>query len=260
MSDETLFSQDGFRCRLEWGRYGAQAAADRGDILVVVDTLRFSSTAVTAVQHEVTLFPCLWNEDIVAFARRVGAVPGGHRTGEDNRFTLSPLCYINIEPGTRVALASPNGATCARYAPTVPYLFVGALLNAQAVAKHIAALMQPSNLNVTVLACGERWRTGSEDGDLRFAIEDYLGAGAILHYLGQNLSDRNLSPEARVCAGAFRSIALPDGNNVLVTTLLECGSGRELRARGLESDVRHAAQLNLYDVVPMMHGEYLQRA
>src|SRR5262249_17522409 len=140
MSDDSVFAQEGFRCRLAWGRHGAQVAADRGDILVVVDTLRFSTTAITAVHHGVTLIPCLWNEDIVAFARLVDAVPGGHRAGEDSRFTLSPLCYLDAAPGTRVALASPNGATCARYARDVPYLFVGTLLNAQAVANRVGAL------------------------------------------------------------------------------------------------------------------------
>ena len=33
---------------------------------------------------------------------------------------------------------------------------------------------------MTVLACGERWQTPSEDGDLRMAVEDYLGASSQL--------------------------------------------------------------------------------
>ena len=35
-------------CRLEWGWRGARLAAERGDVLAVVDVLSFSTTAVTA--------------------------------------------------------------------------------------------------------------------------------------------------------------------------------------------------------------------
>jgi 2-phosphosulfolactate phosphatase len=250
--DGSVFEQQGFRCRLEWGRRGAQAAADRGDILVIVDTLRFSTTVVTAVHHGVTIFPCAWNEDPIAFARRVDAVPGGQREGEDRRFTLSPLCYLDAAPGTRVALASPNGATCARYAHEVPYLFIGTLINAQAVGRTVTALLHTTELNVTVLACGERWWTPSEDGELRFAVEDYLGAGAILAYLSGSMS-----PEAAACRDAFSAGDYIGVASRLETILLECGSGRELQAKGRTDDVRHAARLNLYDTVPTMRGEQL---
>jgi len=241
------FAQEGYRCRLEWGKRGASAAAARGDILVVVDTLRFSTTAVTAVHHGVLLYPCTWDEDIHAFSQRVGAIAGGHRSGEDTRYTLSPLCYIHAVPGLRIALASPNGATCARHASAVPILFVGALVNARAVGMGVAQWLETTNLSVTVLACGERWPTPSDDGELRFAIEDYLGAGAILSCLPQTKS-----PEALLCAGAF-VLAAP----ILEEMLLECGSGRELQGKGQVHDVRHAARLNLYDTVPVMRGECL---
>ena len=246
----STFAQESFRCRLEWGRRGAAAAAERGDILVAVDVLRFSTTAVTAIHHGVVLYPCTWDEDIHSFARRVGAIAGGHRACEDSRYTLSPLSFLNAAPGARVALASPNGATCARCAQSVPALFVGALVNAQATAAKVSRLLQITDLNVTVLACGERWLTPSDDGDLRFAIEDYLGVGAILSYLAQTKS-----PEARLCAGAFQQAA-PN----LTELLLDCGSGRELQAKGLIEDVRHAAKLDFYDTVPIMRGECLVAA
>lgn len=125
---------------------------------------------------------------------------------------------------------------------------VGTLINAQAVANAVAALLeQQHDLCVTVIACGERWKTPSEDGELRIAIEDYLGAGAILSYLPYEQS-----PEARVCAGAF-----VQAREDLKALLWECGSGRELRAKGYGHDVEHAAQLNLYDAVPLMQEDCL---
>jgi hypothetical protein len=56
------------RIQLAWGRRGAQAAAERGDILVVIDTLRFSTAAATAVHHSALISPCSPDQqDLTAF-------------------------------------------------------------------------------------------------------------------------------------------------------------------------------------------------
>ena len=245
------FAQGGYRCRLEWGRRGARDAAARGDVLVVVDVLSFSSTTVTAIQHGAIIYPCRHDEDPAIVAGRVGgeAAVGRRAVPHAGRFSLSPLTYLHVGLGTRIALGSLNGATCSRYAPQVPYLFVGALLNAAAVAAAVARVLDTTEHGVTLLACGERWTTPSEDGDLRFAIEDLLGAGAILTEL-----PFAKSPEARVCEDAFTS-ARAD----LASALWECGSGRELRAGGFGADVEHAARLNLYAAVPVMRDGWIER-
>jgi 2-phosphosulfolactate phosphatase len=241
------FAQDPYRCRLEWGRHGARRAAERGDILVIVDTLSFASTTVTAIQHGAIIYPCAHDEDPASLARRVGGEAAVARDDvpHKGRFSLSPLTYVGVAPGTHVVVQSPNGATCSRYAPHVPALLVGSLLNAAAVAAVVTRLLATTASNVTVLACGERWLPPSEDGDLRFAIEDALAAGAILAYLSDSQS-----PEARFCAGAFAAI-----QNDLAAILWECGSGQELRARGFGADAEHAARLNLYTAVPIMRTD-----
>lgn len=251
MPEKDWFSQEGYRCRLEWGYRGAREAAARGDILVVVDTLRFSSAVATAIHHGVLIHPCAWADDPEELARRVGGEAAMKRrvASSPSRFSLSPLSFLGAEPGTRVVLASPNGATCSRFAASVPHLFVGALLNAAAVASAVSRLLDGSDRCVTLLACGERWPTPSEDGELRMAIEDYLGAGAILAGIAYDKS-----PEVRACEGAFQHL-----QGDLEAVLLACGSGRELLGKGCGEDVRHSARLNLYDSVPIMRGEAIER-
>ena len=246
-----LFAQSPYRCRLDWGRHGAGAAAERQDILVIVDTLSFSTAVVTAVQRGGLVYPCAEDEAPGALAQRIGGEVAVRRKDVParGRFSLSPLTYLHLAPGTRIVLASPNGATCSRYARAVPCLFVGALVNAEAVATVVSHLLDTTDHCVTILACGERWQPPSADGALRIALEDYLGAGAILASLRHEQS-----PEARVCAGAFTH-----SQRDIAALLWECGSGRELRAMGFPEDVRHAAQLNSYDAVPVMRGEYLVR-
>lgn len=114
------FAQEGYRCRLEWGRAGARRGAARGDALVIVDTLRFSTATATAVAYGAAIYPCLPGEDAVALAARVGGRAAVSRRAAPGEFSLSPLSYVGVAPGTRIVLPSPNGATCARYAAAVP--------------------------------------------------------------------------------------------------------------------------------------------
>ena len=148
-----------YRCQLDWGRDGTRRAVERGDVLVIVDVLSFSTAVATAVHNGGIIYPCSQNEDASAIAQHIGGEVAVHRRNvpQKGRFSLSPVTYRNIEPGTKVVLASPNGATCSRYASQVPYLFVGALVNAQAVALAVSQVLEKEALNVTMIACGERW-------------------------------------------------------------------------------------------------------
>jgi 2-phosphosulfolactate phosphatase len=244
-------SQDGDRCRLEWGRDGARRAAERGDITVIVDTLSFSSAVATAVRHGGVIYPCSLEDDLDAHRARHHAEVAVPRRDVPmkGRFSLSPSTYVGIEAGTRVVVASPNGALCSLHGRRAPHLFVGALNNARATATAVAALLDASALSVTVVACGERWHAPGDDGPLRFAVEDYLGAGAILTHL-----PHARSPEALVCEAAFTGC-----RHELERLLWESASGRELRAMGFGGDVTHAARLDAYDAVAVLDGERLHR-
>jgi 2-phosphosulfolactate phosphatase len=249
---QDVFSQHGFRLRIDWGRDGARRAAQRGDVIVIVDVLSFSSAVATAVYHGGIVVPCAKDDDADAIARQVGGVVAVSRRAVHAAgcYSLSPLTYVEMAPETTVVLPSPNGATCSRYAAQVPYLFVGALLNANAVATAVGDILRSTDLDCTVIACGERWQIESTEGEeLRFAIEDYLGAGAILsglHY--------SKSPEALLCETAFKGT-----QNNLAETLLICGSGRELIERGFQNDVLHAALLDKYDVAAVMRDGQMTR-
>ncbi len=242
----TPYDQTRYRCRLEWGRDGARRAAARGDILVIVDVLSFSTAVATALEHGVVIHPCAHGEDGALLAERFDAELAVHRRDVPSagRFSLSPMSFLGAEPGARVVLPSPNGATCSRHAPEVPHLLVGALVNASAVGSALRKMLADGDHPVTVVACGERWIDPGEDGELRFAIEDYLGAGAIISRLGCSRS-----PEALLCERGFHAM-----RDHLESTLLECGSGWELIEKGYRDDVIHASKLDLYTTVPAMRG------
>ncbi len=246
------FMQSGYRCRIEWGRRGARMAAERGDVVVIVDTLSFSTAVATAVYFGGEVVPCASKDVAGELARQTGGEAAVSRRDVPGkgRFSLSPGTYVGIERGTRIVLASPNGATCSECGRVASYLFAGALVNARAVSAAVSALLDAGRLCVTVVACGERWGDSDDDGPLRMAIEDYLGAGAVLAGLSFEQS-----PEARMCAGAFRAV-----EHDLEGLLWECASGRQLRGMGYEDDVKHAARLNAYDIAPMLRAGAFTRA
>jgi 2-phosphosulfolactate phosphatase len=231
---------------LEWGRRGAMRAAERGDVVVIVGVLSFSTSVAVAVDRGAFIYPCRMDDDPGEMARRIGAVSALRRKSvpEKGRFSLSPLTYLDIDPGQKVVLASPNGATCSDIAADVPCLFAGGLVNAAAVADSISQLMGKQNLSVTVIACGERENIPSGGSKIRWAVEDYLGAGAILSRLGGSKS-----PDATVCEGAF-----VQSRSRLPEILHGCQSGQELRDSGFAGDVHYAAQLNVLESVPIMRA------
>ncbi len=251
-TDAGYFDQHSFRCRLQWGHDGTRMAAQNGDIVVIVDTLSFSTATVTAVAHGALIHPCGHDDNPATLAGSLGAecAVARHRVPADGRFSLSPGTFTAAEPGTRVVLASPNGAACSRHGAAAAALFVGALVNARALAGHVRNLLATSGKAVTVIACGERWSQPGADGQLRFAAEDYLAAGAIIAALGAGCS-----PEAEICANTF----LASERNI-ARLIAECGSGIELRKRGYAHDVEHAAQLNCYSAVPQLRQGWLAPA
>lgn len=110
----------------------------------------------------------------------------------------------------------------------------GCLRNAKAVATKARQL----GSRIAVIAAGERWQGGL----LRPAIEDLMGAGAIITYL-----TGRRSPEADLALAGFQNT-----QSKLLDTLLHCGSGKELVGRGFEEDVQLASQLNVSKATPLL--------
>jgi len=225
------------RALMEWGLVGAKALAAEAAVLIVVDVLSFSTAVdvATARGAAVIPFPSDDRTSAAAAADAAGAALAGRRTDPAARFTLSPASLEDIPAGARLLLPSPNGSTISAAAPALPTL-AGCLRNATAVALRAAALSRGGP--VAVIPAGERW----PDGSLRPAVEDLLGAGAILAALGGAPT-----PEAAAAVAAFRAAA-----GDLADALGRSVSGRELAGRGFQADVDIAARLDASDAAPLL--------
>ena len=237
--DRPWFDQSGYGWRFEWGIDGLAALAPHCEVIVVVDVFRFTTCVDVALGRGAVLFPYRWYDGSeVAYAAERGAelaVKVAERPGE---WTLSPAGLSEVPSGTRLVLPSPNGSMLcfgAREAGATRVL-AGCVRNAGAVAAVAAA----SDGAVGVVAAGERW--GGPAGPLRPALEDLIGAGAILAAAGPGA---DLSPEARSARAAFH-----DARPRLAEALAAGGGGRELTARGWADDLSLAAALDVSEVVP----------
>jgi 2-phosphosulfolactate phosphatase len=223
----------------EWGLHGIEVLRERVSVLIIVDVLSFSTAVAVAVARGASVIPFPLEDRKAArqAAAAAGAVLAEPRSTTDAGYSLSPSSLASIPSGTKLLLPSPNGSRLSLADAAVP-VFTGCLRNAKAVAA--AALAVAGEGPIGIIPAGEQW----PDGSLRPAVEDLLGAGAILDALGLPLS-----PEARVACDAFRS-AVPD----LTVILRACVSGQELIGRGFGEDVEFAAALNVSTIAPILHG------
>lgn len=250
-----MFDQSPYPCRVEWGARGVREAAGRGDIIIVVDVLSFSSTVVTAVSHGAKIYPYPAYKDgkELEYATKVGAelILGRAESIKLGNPTLSPVTFNQTHKNKKYVLCSLNGALCSWIGAKVPALLIGSLLNASAVASYAHQLQAQIGANITVVPCGEQWGDVLEgENSMRPGIEDYLGAGAILSKM-----NGDQSPEAELCSNAFKGV-----KDRVQDLIRECGSGRELRLKGYEKDVIHASQIDSFKTVPVLIDSYFTAA
>ena len=237
-----FFEQQEFDIRCEWGEHGVAVLAPISNIVIIVDVLSFSTSVSIAVHQGAEVFPYQGNDDRAAdFAASINAeLAEPKRTG--SRYSLSPKSLVDIQPGARIVLPSPNGATLTLAARPTPVL-AGCLRNAEAVA--VAA--QKYGPKIAVIPAGERWH---DDHSLRPSFEDLIGAGAIISYL-----HGKRSPEAVGAVAAFQ-----EARSRLGEYLSQCSSGKELIERGFAEDVSLAAQLNISNSAPILMDAAFVRA
>lgn len=213
------------------------------DVVVIVDVLSFSTCVDVAASRGATVFPYCWRDaSAEQFAWEQGAVlaVGREMATAEHPYSLSPLSLETLPKGTRLVLPSPNGATLALLAADAgTTVIAGCLRNARAVAMAARSLGE----TITVIAAGERW-----DGDgvsLRPAIEDMVGAGAILAALRPTTP----SPEAIAAIAVYAAAAA-----ALSPFIAACSSGRELALLGYDADVAIATQYDVSETVPLLGG------
>ena len=238
-----FFNQQEFDVRCEWGERGLSQLLPGSEAIVIVDVLSFSTCVDIATSRGALVYPYRWkDQSAVSYAQSLNGVLANFNRKFDVGYSLAPTSLLEIPRGTRLVLPSPNGSSLTLATGQVP-TFAGCLRNARAVA---TALLKIGS-RISIIPAGERW----DDGSLRPAFEDFVGAGAIINHLSGSRS-----PEAELAVAAFMGFS-----NDLLCRLKECGSGKELIERGFERDVDLAGELDSSNCAPVLvEGAYINQA
>ncbi len=234
-------------CHVGFDLPDLRAARARGDVLVLVDVLSFSTAIATGTSRGVVFYPAGSRrraETLALLHDAVASVP--RREGGGGRYSLSPRSYLEAPSGLRVALRSPNGARMAVLSRGAPAVLVAGIVNASAAGAAASAGAKASGCGVTIVACGER--TPETGRRRRFAGEDFLGAGAVAAAVDL--------PRTGEAEAAFRAFEACRGD--LEAVLLQTRSGLELVASGFGADVSFAARHDSLDAVPLLQDGCLQ--
>jgi len=220
---------------IELGPSGARAASDRGDVIIVVDALRATSTIVAALAGGMTSV-----RPVATVDECIGEVTAGERGGHKVPhldFDNSPLAFVNGEQrGKKLCLTTTNGAECLLSAAQNDQAVVlaGALLNATAVARAALTLAQRRTCNITIVVAGR---------NNQIATEDQITATQIALAI----------PGAEV-RGSVPMLTADD----LLIDFLNSDSGRNLSSLGSVQDVIFSAKKDAFNTVPILRdGELI---
>jgi 2-phosphosulfolactate phosphatase len=213
--------------RLASGEEGAAEASSRGDLVLLIDALRATTTIVTALAHGVrevmpvaSVHEC--TGELTAGERNGRKLPGVHL---DN----SPRSFIDrSHAGKRLTLTTTNGTRCLKAAGENPeaLVLIAALVNLSSAASSAQRVAEYYGKDIAIIAAG---RLRGE------AAEDILTAGLL---------------KTAIESGDPPSISAESSGRHL-SSFLQSSSGRNLVGLGLHEDVFFCAQQDLFNLTPV---------
>jgi len=219
---------------LELAVGGAIRAQRRDDIVVVVDALRASATIIECFARGASQVT-----PVVSADQLHGDITIGERGGEKllgATYGNSPyeISSKNLTDKT-VVLSSTNGAECICTSKGESNsVFIGSVINAEAVAKAAVKMAKEQNKNITLLAAGRNNLP---------AIEDRIGVTEILKHIASPI---------------VRGFLEPYYSQEIERDFMSSDSGMNLARLGYIQDVIYCARYNQSNMVPCYDGSTIK--
>lgn len=236
------------------GRLGAQQAAERQDVALIVDALRASVTTASLLTFGAREIIVVEDMD-QAFEERLKrpeAWLAGERGGlkvEGFELGNSPLQAPLPGLPETIVFSSSNMSRCCVGASGCPAALLGTLPTLTAAATLATQAAVRLGRNITLIPAG------SVLDECKVVLEDYVSAGALMEKIGELSGDNaEASGDAARAAQDIWSAAKQSG---VERTFLGSDNGVSLIGMGFEQDVRFAARTDVFTVVPQVTGTYL---
>ena len=226
----------------------------RGDVAVVIDILRASTTITTAIANGAKcVIPCEQVEQAFQLRRELsdqessttGIILGGERGGvavEGFDFGNSPVDYSSEHvAGKTVLFTTTNGTRAVHRCREAETVLIGSFLNLSAVIRKLSRCRAPIHL-----VCA------GTDGVV--TLEDSLYAGALAKGLVEenNLSVGNCDDTTQLCLALYDRTVSSEGEDrsVQIRNLFRNSQGgRNLLQLGMDSDLTVCSQLDTLEIV-----------
>ena len=215
---------------IEHGIAGASQAVNRNDAIIIVDTIRASTTYVNAFGSGVKrIVPCASREDLL---NRLDKYPNSVRSGErlckkieDYEYGSSPKEMSIASLDGKIMLSSTtNGSRMVVASAGSPCVVMGSFCNATAVINYL----KKENRNITIVCSG---RLGEE------VIEDNLCAEYLQWGFENDLSEFRLNSEQ------------------IYDECLVSPSYLMLKSAGLEADFDFCMKIDSHNIVPVLDND-----
>ncbi len=216
-------------------------------VAVVIDVLRATTTMIHALAAGCS---AVWPVAEIEEARRIAGgmragrvLLGGERDGvppPDFDLGNSPSEYTCARcKGTALVMTTTNGTRALLQAAAAARTLIAAFVNYSAVCEQVAADARP----VDIICAGYH-------GDV--ALEDALFAGALVEYLSEHQAV-TLNDAARLAWDCFEN-----HGRVLDGALEISAGGVHLRSLGYDDDIRAAAKVDQFAIVPELRRDPLR--
>jgi len=218
-----------------------------GSVTLVIDVLRATTTIIHALAAGCTsVRPCAEVEEAKELA---GGMPagkvllGGERHGSPLAgFDLgnSPREYTcQACRGTTLVITTTNGTRALLRAAEAERVLIGAFVNYSAVCEQLRQDLRP----IHILCAGT-------EGEA--TLEDTLLAGAVVDYLCEEM-EISLNDSARLAWDCFEN-----HGRILLGALEISHGGANLRRLGYDDDIRAAAEVDKFAIVPELRRDPLR--
>jgi len=227
---------------LEFSAKDTLKAVQRGDAVIVIDVLRCCSTIVTGLANGAEgVIPTKTvkearrlhkkHPELILAGERRGIKPRGFDLG-NSPLEFSPQAIR----GKRIIFTTTSGTKAIVFSQKTKWILIGALLNAEAVAKAALKIAEKEKLGISLVLSGR--------GGKHFSLEDFLCAGLIVESLP---TDRVELSDAAL--GSW--LAYQQSRGALYETIQKGYHARYLKGMGFEGDARFCSQVDVFDIVPI---------
>lgn len=225
---------------LECAARDASRAVERGDLIIVIDVLRASTSIIVALAKGAkSAIPTttireahqlhIEHPDHILVGERDGSKPRGFNVGN----SPATLATERVQ-GKNLIITTTNGTRALVRSRGSKWVLIGAFLNAEAVAKKSAEISGKNRKGISFVLAGEK---------NHFSLEDFLCAGAIAESFPKNIVD--LSDKTTAALLAFH-----EAENNLFENVEKSEHARNLTKLGFRRDIEFSCQLSIYRTIP----------